>query len=311
MKNPFRPQPVIETTPAALEPVRISLWGPVGAGKTCLVYALAQELEHFHNRALGDITKYDLQHDNGLKVLPKAGGDRPLGNKKAEDYGFQFVRRLKENDLLIAEHSVRIHDDYGLSTLLTGAEDTPVSQEEYDSRIRELNVARSDGMLAFLDIDCHNSAPSAPDKGILASDEAYCQYVKSLIRTFASPDRVNRSKKYLGVCVSKVDFHPKLLRDPDDLLEVFFPKTDELLKAHNGRDELVIRNFQTSAVGFLPNGQPNYDPDTGWLLSEPWDPFNAAAPLFWIFGEIEKTRAANPIPYPKDRPRTRRWSYWD
>jgi len=40
-----RPKQILAPPPGELD---IALWGPTGAGKTCLVYALAKELEYYN-----------------------------------------------------------------------------------------------------------------------------------------------------------------------------------------------------------------------------------------------------------------------
>ena len=167
--------------------------------------------------------------------------------------------------------------------------------------IAEANMTSSVAIIAFLDIGYKGYAPSAPDLGILAADGDYRQRIEDLLGYLGSLGGPRQLTKYLAICVSKVDLQPNLRRDADFLMKALFPKTDELLNAYNGRNGLVVRKFQTSAVGFLPRRAdlPNYNPDTGWL-SQPhrWVPFNTAAPFFWIFEEMEKQSPNQRYPYP-------------
>ena len=289
----------------------VALWGPTGTGKTCLVYALAREFEKYYNPRPDNSSTYHLLDHSGKPIARDPDHDRPVANlvgKDSDDKEYIFERRFTDSRPTIA-HTLIVRDDSGIKTLELLGREGGLSDDVMG--VTRLNFCDSIAIMAFVELDCQSNAPSAPDLGIVAKDKE-CE--KAFCDLFEFLAKYPKSAKYLAVCVSKIDVRPTVLREGEKLLELF-AKTNRLLNSSSDHNGLVIKKFATSAVGFLEDGNtPNFNPDTGWLrLPDRWEPFNAAAPFFWIFEQIEKERVSqkqplftshpSPEPYPNPRQR--------
>jgi hypothetical protein len=107
----------------------------------------------------------------------------------------------------------------------------------------------------------------------------------------------NNSKRYLAICMTKMD--TTRFRDSDNwrLLERVFG-SDIYKLITNYRTTFNIEVFATSAAGYFVNERGEHVPNfsNGRLVDiDEWSPINCAAPFFWMFEnqEIERIRAAS------------------
>lgn len=277
-----------------MDPLRIALWGPTGSGKTWLVHALDRELRRYTQ--LDPYYSYDLQDEHGNPVI--ADSERvPLATDRIEDSFLRFSRSPKPGHpkLQVFVHEFIIHDNLGVSTLnalgLSSSTDAPA----------EITLERSFGVVALLDAISANGV-DAPELGVLASDENYAEHVEALFQLMNSAS-FRAPRKYLALCVSKVDQLLHMKREPKELMQVRFRKTAERADryANQQHSGIEMAYFSTSAVGFVKRGRQtvaNFNPEDGSIL-EPsrWLPYNVVAPFFWMFENVERASLSGKTPY--------------
>ncbi|MFT3892774.1 MAG: hypothetical protein QM730_14175 [Anaerolineales bacterium] len=94
----------------------IAMWGPHGAGKTWLIYALAKELSWYSDR--DPEFSYSIIDDTGINVWPSPPNAIDQGPTAfPEDRLWVFERRGKKqtptHQISSHRHSIVVHDDKG------------------------------------------------------------------------------------------------------------------------------------------------------------------------------------------------------
>jgi len=272
--------------PTPPDRLRIALWGPTGAGKSWLLYALSRELELLNARD----ERFDYFLDDEFGHPVRSDPENPPGaNDSMVDTLLTFTRRPRAGQPFREyRHQLHVHDNMGKLLVNAGVQGRGDDPTEY-------TLSRSTALIVLLDASSRENQPSAPELGILADDRAYASSLQSLIGLL---DADHTYTKYLAVCVSKVDVWASLRdtnREQDRLVQMMFKRNYDMLRSLGPRPDFRVGYSNTSAVGFLPGRGPdnrripNFNPANG-AIAQPakWRPHHVSAPFFWIFEEIEK-----------------------
>ena len=281
----------------------IGLWGPPGSGKTWFIYSFGRKLKDYQNDPdfyfelfQGDQRTDNLNEDfpdmssNGmpLDIMP-SDATKIEATKELEDQVWVFRRRGKKDTYrhVISSHShaINVHDDAGLQTIKLASNQTVV------------NLATSDFLVLMLDPTKLSTFRGAKldeehqgEHIAIYEPHQYAEIVRNLFQALlANP----RPKRYVAVCVTKIDQLSVKQRDPWQLVQMLFEKDlYDVLKTYEKNERFELQTFAVSAMGFYNEGtttRPNFDNLTG-KLAKPgdWKPYNVESPLFWLFDSVER-----------------------
>ncbi|MFT3892780.1 MAG: ATP-binding protein [Anaerolineales bacterium] len=273
---------------------RIALWGPSGVGKTTLIRALACELSWL-NRNNPDFS-YELTGPDGQSIRNFWTDEYSEPTKSPEDFLYTFRRVNPGLATPLVEHQIVIFDDKGNSLIRSFDSDF--------NRITELSLRDARFVIAIIDptliletqrislIDT-STAPS-----ITKSD--YLNYLRRLLSLMGQN---NKERRYLAICLSKMDLFELRWQNPKVLAELFFGETFLHDIDWQVAKNISIQYFSTSAMGFVwdnnYNEFPNFDIGTGLpKFKYEWRPWNITAPFFWMFSQIETQETGRSSNYP-------------
>ena len=306
---------------------RIALWGPHSSGKTWYIKAFGRKLREFADNS--DFY-YELFEGNEvlyrlIQAKPDEKVEIPIdfdpndtktikATEQSEDIVWTFRRRAKQSSPrhVVSTHAHKVHivDNKGEDTV--------------ELKLAEvlINIVKSAGyLLLMLDpTKLTTYKGSRLESELVYEPHKYLELVENL---FTQLSAYSQAKRYIAVCVTKIDQLTVKERDPWELIQIFFEQPMvNLLNKYIDPQKFVLETFSVSAVGFyVSDGKlmANYDAATG-NLSRPeiWRPHNVEAPLFWIFDKIEReilrsggnsllsrflfaTRSKLYIPYPIQR----------
>jgi len=273
----------------------IALWGPTGSGKTWLIHALAKELVWYSRH--DPEFDYQVMDQAGMPVDISPPSLSVIGPTHGhEDRSWQFQRtprqESKSHQISAHTHNINVHDDKGAS--LVEALQIPDQHPMTLITLRE-----STNVIALLDPTLLESSSvqspinliSGSASSNLKSKAEYAQMIQYLCHLMVSQAR-NQDERYLAVCITKIDLL-NIRRDPNILVEPLFGTSmAHILDSY--KNQIKIKIFATSAVGYYWDSskrKSNYDPATREVrYPSSWEPFNVAAPFFWIFECNERLR---------------------
>ncbi len=289
------------------EETNIAVWGPTQSGKDWLYKGFAKELEDYYSPRAVDFD-FILQEKHGTDPYVPVIAEPPKDiapTTFGEDYIHSFIRRPKPGIMnsnysaSILTHYINFHNNRG-ADLVAAVLDRDRFEEAYFS------ITKSQYLLILLDplfdksskekLDSNEIIPvpsddddtnEYPDVALqpgIGKDE-YFKILTKLLQTLAETQSASR---YLAICITKTDAIKIKNNNPWALLErVFGNKISRLF--NNYRTIFNMEMFATSAAGYTKvRGihQPNFA--HGRLVDENhWDPFNCAAPFFWMFQNRE------------------------
>lgn len=271
----------------------IALWGPTSAGKSWMIRALSWELAwynqrdpEFHYRVVGASGQvYSWQPPTGTSVP---------ATMDPVDREIQFNREPKRNStrhrVSAFMHRLVLHDNAGLN--LVKALHSPGMDA-----IVETTFEFAPYVIAVLDPttlprvtgSASASATVNPSSGMLTSVSEYLDSINTLCHFLV---RAGSGKKYLAVCLNKVDmlgWNPP----PQQILRMIFGQAmQDVLDGYHA--QIDIKVFATSSVGYyIEHGErkPNITAQGEIAQPNSWQPC-VAAPFFWIFEHKERERLA-------------------
>ena len=274
----------------------IALWGPTGSGKTWLLHALNRELMWYNQN--------DPEFDYHL--IDRAGDLLPflaptihtLGPTSSfQDRLWRFQRRPKvgreasaAHQISTYTHDIDVHDNSGVK--LVDAVNNPRQHG-----LTTATLKNAVGVIALLDFTLLQTSPTGQSQFLSQgartelSKGEYSQLVQRLCEMIILASNTTPTR-YLSICITKID-QLKVRRPPESLVEPLFgQQMGYVLRQY--QHALQIRFFVTSSVGYYrPHRQrtANYDRANGSLIApDEWEPYNVAAPFFWIFECIERAR---------------------
>lgn len=315
------------------EETNIAVWGPTQSGKDWLYKGFAQELEHFHSR-FSDKFDFILQEKTGMGPFTPVIAEPPsniVPTTYVEDYIHSFIRKPKpgyEDGKYtegILTHYINFHNNRG-ADLVAAIMDRDRFEPTY------LAITESKYLLILLDplFDKSSKENLKPNENSTTSDdegnEEYPEialrpgiskedYYKILTLLLKELTETKVPNRHIAICITKNDAIKIKSNNPWALLErVFGQRISRLFNSYRSTFNMEV--FATSAAGYTKiRGvyQPNFS--NGKLLHESnWDPFNCAAPFFWMFQhrEIENIKNTSNflnrdhnlrkyIPYPPPR----------
>lgn len=278
---------------------RIALWGPHASGKTWYIQAFGKKLKEFSNDPdfsydlfEGDEALYELLKENKsspkIEIPINIGADDVKAVRPTEgqvDKIWVFRRQGKSPSLKhkVSSHAHKIHlvDNKGQDTIELKLNDVVINI-----------VKSSDALVLMLDPTRVSTftGPKLGNEEITYDPHQYTDLVSSLFQHLtASP----KSKRYIAVCVSKIDQLAVKQRDPWELIQMYFgQQMCDLLKEFAKPSNIELETFAISAVGFYIENmelKANYHIATSSIAHpDNWKPYNVEAPLFWLFDKIER-----------------------
>jgi len=295
----------------------IAIWGPTGSGKTWLISAFAKELEWYSEKDPN--FKYELVDEDGVPIIPKPPEPHPTSRPNDVELHFRRIPKVRGMAQIISSHAHRIiiHDDKG-SNLVAASIDGKAAQEAYQKLINaryiiivldatfdlsakslkapKTIVAEKATEDIYEDlVDENDGTLGIATRGDLSSAE-YRQLVQNLFNMLAGnpprPDANGKLSRHIAICLTKTDMST-LKDDPWQLLgRIFDQEMLSLVRLY--AQTFPVKVFQTSSAGTyreIGEKRPNFDVNTGKIqIPQRWDPYNAAAPFFWIFETNERER---------------------
>ena len=269
----------------------IALWGPTSAGKSWMIRALSRELHWYNQRDPEFHYRVTGQGGQVYSWQPPTSVSVPA-TPDPVDRVIQFHREAKKqtNQHRISSflHTINLHDNAGLN--LVQAMHSPGMDD-----IVETTLESSPHVIAVLDpttiprqsIPGGSSSPTGSPPGTLASVAAYQDSVNALCHFLT---RTRAEKKFLAVCINKVDALG-LKSPPNQLLRMLFHQAmDDILESYHA--VITIKVFATSSVGYYTErGVQKSNITSVGEIERPnlWRPC-VAAPFFWIFEQKERER---------------------
>lgn len=317
-----------ETAPISLE--EIALWGPYGSGKSWLLRSFAKELEYYNR--LNDQEK-DFFYELG-EFLPGEQDPRPVISEppiniapafKLITFKYRFKRvprTLDRRHRISAQDHEVILNKFKWKDLVQGLDDPENYEYVMTTYVQSQNHIIALGipyekMAHELAIEFVPDQPSSigfsrkmgSELGVaVPSQEELVISMQRLLEKIGTRKRCN-----LAVCLTRAD-QLDITGSPWSLLEYrhgrpFRQLLESYQKIHN------IEVFITSAAGYLREKGRSLPNFMGGSLLDPerWQPFNTAAPFFWIFEQVERARLRDSsiifrgahlreyIPYPRPR----------
>lgn len=302
----------------------VAIWGPVGAGKTWLINALANTINTKYQKGYSGL-RYDLFDANGN---PSFGYSPTLGNRgRGNEIGptaeitfsfFRFSRSRTSNKFFEMmssfSHNIYIYDNQGGPSSNIGNE--KVNQNRLAKTI--VNLANADIVILALD------PTRITEEEVSKTDYSYGmvtrkEYAEMVRRLFSVLEKANPEKRRLyAACITKSDLIPgAMYLHPDALVETYFGH--EMSEALQTPKQGIVQTFTTSSFGFIGGTtKPNHD--GGRIQDEyNWRPYGVEYPFFWSFEMQEKellkkllrsnlwsrlsfySNYKNYIPYPKPK----------
>lgn len=255
---------------------KIALWGPSGSGKSWLLHAFSKTLLKYsmHDKDF----LYELTDENRRPFDSLLSPEKLQATEIIQDHVFRF-RRIGKRDTFAHqissnEHTINIVDNKG--TDLISLDDTATTE----------SVLASPNIILMLDVSQSRLTRSVNPPSIA---EEYAGLVDRLLQLLT---KTQGQQRYIAVCLSKSDLFSVRKRETTSLIKMLFGNDmfDVFTRYDTGKN-LKFEYFTTSSVGFLPNGQSNYNMENGYLVDETrWEPFNVEFPFFWFFENIERSR---------------------
>lgn len=291
--------------------IDITVWGPTQSGKDWLYRGFAKELEYYnhYNNELDFILQMKRGSDPYENVITESPSNISP-TSVGEDYIHSFFRRPRHNNsgdnysVGFMQHYINFHNGRG-ADLVAAIMDKDKYEQTY------LSIARSQNLLILLDplfdntgreglglnentlfMNTESIVDEYPEialrPGLNKAD--YHKILGILLHELAESKVQNR---HLAFCITKTDAMKIRGSDPWALLErVFGQQIFKLVNSY--RNVCNIEAFATSAAGYTKvRGILQSNFANGKLIDETkWNPFNCAAPFFWIFQnrEIEQIK---------------------
>jgi GTPase SAR1 family protein len=314
--------------PSDVTTENIALWGPPSSGKTYLIKAFTKELELYTEK---DPDFDYLLLDEAVNKLVDPAVPEPAPNAREEGYSYRFLRTPKKGksgakyEVTSQSHLLNIRDLPGGWTV--GAGDDPESDPKYEEALQ--SFLYSQHIIAVFD-PTYGSADGTAELGLTPipfaerSDydrRTYAILFKKFVEQLLNnADTVgNIKQRFIALTVTKTDalserkppleiLSTKYGGEIRTFLKKYFVDSDS---AHSTLP-IVVSAFTTSSVGYYGGRTPNIDSSGHIKKPDRWMPYNAAAPFFWIFENIERKRLSrakatlhNPlshyVPYPRLR----------
>jgi GTPase SAR1 family protein len=242
----------------AMENQKILVWGLSGVGKTTFINALPRELSLFPEAGL----RFEMHGE--LPVLePTQHGDEL-------DYKFKVS---DQKGIILKEYFLGIYDDKGDSmknALLDIDNDTFILSY----------VKSSKGIIAIL------------DPIMLLNNPAQRQELVKLIQNLLKILNQRNDHPSLALCLNKMDVLQTRWGSPETVFEMCFDSSWGAIKSNIASSKnVLIELFLVSATGFVRDNMyrefPNFS-GAGIAVEDRWRPWNASAPFFWIFNNLDK-----------------------
>jgi hypothetical protein len=277
-------------------PHHVLVWGPHGVGKTALISALACEMSWLNNNS-EDGSKYELLDQDGQVVKNFWMDDYAFPTQYPRDYIYKFKGNFPNRSLKAIEHQITVFDDKG-STLVETLSDL-------SNGIARLSIKNSRFLIAIIDPTIvfesqKLSMLKSSDPAFLVKRSDYLDYLRRLISIMGQN---TSERRYIAICMSKMDLLELRWKDPKILVELCFGESFLNDINWHKRHNIVVQYFSTSAYGFFwdsnYNEFPNFDITSGMpKFKEEWRPWNVTAPFFWMFNQIEQETLNTTADYP-------------
>jgi hypothetical protein len=283
--KPLIPENELEKSIDIQEKASISVWGPIGSGKTYLLNSFQFNTYKLYN-------SLDVQYkfvENGKNVNPfeirpeKSKAD-PTSYLEITDIVLSRRFRKKDYGTKISSHKhhIVLFDEKGEAILDALSDHKVISN---DSAAYRSVLAKSTGIIFVL------------NKGNTTSEE-YFLLLKTALENL---ETIREHPGYYAFCVTKADVFTKNFAnaDVDDLLIMSFGQewAQKILNLIEEQGKIrPIFLCACSSVGFYVDvinqvEKSNVNPGTSAIINyEEWNPIGVEKPFFWILEKIEENR---------------------